>query len=88
MSSSVPGHAADAENGKKLHDASCITPCHAQRVNGTSNQLYTRENNKKTLEALRAQVATCNQMVLSSKWFPEDEADVVEYLNKEFYHLK
>lgn len=80
--------AADAKKGKQLHDASCLTECHAGRVNGESNQLYTRENRKKTLEALRSQVATCNQMVLSSKWFPDDENDVVEYLNQEFYHFK
>lgn len=80
--------AADAKNGKLLHDASCIVQCHAGRSNGESNKIYVREGNKKSLEALKAQVATCNQMVLSSKWFPEDEADVVEYLNQEFYHLK
>lgn len=80
--------AADAKNGKQLHDASCLTECHAKRANGDSNKLYTRENRKKTLEALRAQVASCNQMVLSSKWFPDDENDVVEYLNQEFYHMK
>lgn len=80
--------AADAKNGKQLHDASCLTECHASRANGDSNQLYTRENRKKNLEALRGQVATCNQMVLSSKWFPDDENDVVEYLNQEFYHFK
>jgi len=88
MSLPTVGQAADAVNGKKLHDASCVTECHAKRVNGESNKLYTRDNNKKSLEALKAQVAICNEKVLSSKWFPEDEADVVEYLNKEFYHFK
>ena len=40
-----------------------------------------------SLEKLRAQVAFCNQQVLGSEWFPEDEADVVTYLNGAFYHF-
>ncbi len=86
--SPVTSSAADAKNGKTLHDASCLTQCHASRANGDANKFYSRENRKKTLEALRAQVSACNSNVLNSKWFPDDEADVVEYLNQEFYHFK
>ena len=80
--------AKDAARGKDLHDASCITDCHAAKVQGASNALYTRKNSLKTLEKLKSQVSFCNQQVLDSEWWPEDEADVVSYLNNAFYHFK
>ncbi|MEO5376225.1 MAG: hypothetical protein H7832_00340 [Magnetococcus sp. DMHC-6] len=78
----------DVQRGQKLHDASCLTDCHAQRANGNANNLYTRPNHKDSLEKLKSQVEFCNQQVLSSDWFPEDVADVVAYLNQTFYHFK
>ncbi len=80
--------AGDAKRGKELHDASCLTSCHSSRVDGPSNALYTRKGRRDSLEKLTAQVNFCNQQVLDSEWWPEDVADVVEYLNKEFYHFK
>ncbi|MBF0340644.1 MAG: cytochrome c [Magnetococcales bacterium] len=85
---SHPLFAADTAKGKALHDAGCLGGCHASKGNGDPNALYQRSNRKDSLEKLRAQVAFCNQQVLHSKWFPEDEADVVEYLNATFYHFK
>ncbi|NGZ06119.1 MAG: cytochrome c [Magnetococcales bacterium] len=80
--------AADPVKGKALHDASCATECHTAKGNGNPNALYQRANRKDSLEKLTAQVAFCNQQVLQSKWFPEEEADVVAYLNATFYHFK
>ncbi|HIJ84049.1 MAG TPA: hypothetical protein HPQ00_07575, partial [Magnetococcales bacterium] len=40
----APSLAADAKNGKLLHDASCVTQCHASRANGDANKFYAREN--------------------------------------------
>lgn len=80
--------AGDVAKGKELHDPSCAGACHAAKGAGDVNALYTRKNRKDSLEKLKAQVAFCNQQVLDSKWFPEDEADVVAYLNATFYHFK
>ncbi|MBF0380152.1 MAG: cytochrome c [Magnetococcales bacterium] len=80
--------AADAQNGKALHDASCLTSCHSSRVDGPSNDMYKRSNRRKSLAKLTMQVEFCNQQVLNSEWWPEDVSDVVEYLNNEFYHFK
>ncbi len=83
-----PLYAADAVRGKILHDKGCVTGCHAAKGGGDANALYQRKTHKDSLEKLKAQVAFCNQQVLKSEWFPEDEADVVEYLNTSFYHFK
>jgi hypothetical protein len=81
-------HGADADHGKELHDPSCITGCHSSKVDGASNDLYKRQGRRDSLEKLTAQVNFCNQQVLDSEWWPEDELDVVEYLNSQFYHFK
>ncbi|MBF0370819.1 MAG: hypothetical protein HQL52_15315 [Magnetococcales bacterium] len=80
---------ANPVRGQELHDPSCLTECHARRAGGEANRLYTRKNRKQdSLAKLKAQVSFCNQQVLGSEWWPEDEADVVGYLNKAFYHFK
>lgn len=83
-----PLWAADPVRGKTLHDKGCVTGCHAARGKGDETALYQRERRKDSLEKLQAQVSFCNQQVLKSEWFPEDEADVVAYLNATFYHFK
>ena len=84
----TPGMAADATRGKALHDPSCLTDCHAAKANGPANALYTRKTSLGTLEKLKSQVSFCNQQILNTEWWPEDEADVVTYLNEAFYHFK
>ncbi|MBF0359251.1 MAG: hypothetical protein HQL70_11665 [Magnetococcales bacterium] len=81
-------YGADAAKGKVLHDNSCLTKCHSSRVDGESNDLYKRPNSLDSLAKLTAQVNFCNQQVLDSEWWPEDEADVVAYLNNQFYKFK
>lgn len=83
-----PVLAADVARGQQLHDKSCKTECHASKGNGDANALYQRKERMNSLEKMRAQVAFCNQQALKSEWFPEDEADVVAYLNSAFYHFK
>ncbi|MBF0184811.1 MAG: cytochrome c [Magnetococcales bacterium] len=84
----LPLFAADAERGRMLHDQSCLSACHASRVQGQPNDIYTRKGRRDSLEKLKAQVAFCNQQVLNTLWWPEDEANVVEYLNRAFYQFK
>ena len=85
MLATVSVEAADAVKGKSLHDPGCLTDCHAAKANGAANDLYTRKTRLGSLEKLKSQVAFCNQQVLDTAWWPEDEADVVEYLNHAFY---
>ena len=71
--------AADIENGDDLHFSHC-TGCHDESV-------YTRENrNVRNLERLGLQVRFCRDS-LSLMWFDEDTDDVVEFLNRNYYHF-
>ena len=78
--SSLPTLAADAAKGKQLHDANCVR-CHDSGV-------YTRADRRiQSLDALHKQVARC-ELTLELKWFDEDRANVVEYLNDAFYKFQ
>lgn len=72
---------ADIENGKELHDESCID-CHMMSEH---TSLYTKQDRKvDSLHSLGGQVSACTQ-ILNITWFPEDERDVVEFLNDRYY---
>jgi cytochrome c2 len=72
--------AADAERGKTLHDEHCAK-CHDSGV-------YTRGDRfVSDKEGLTKQVRRC-ELSLGLKWFDEDIADVVEYLNTSFYKFQ
>ena len=74
-----PAFAADIENGDDLHFANC-TGCHDESV-------YTRDNrNVRSLERLGKQVRFCKD-TLGLTWFDDEVEDVVEYLNKTYYHF-
>jgi hypothetical protein len=50
--------------------------------------IYLRSDRKvKNLERLKVMVSMCNT-TLSLDMFPEEEADVVAYLNQQFYKFK
>lgn len=82
------GWSADADRGKTLHDPKCMTECHAKKANGDVKGLYTRKERMNSLEKVKSQVSFCNQQLLKSEWWPDDEADVVAYLNRDFYQFK
>jgi len=73
----------DSENGAFLHGDHCID-CH--RVDNHES-LYTREN-RIVQERIRlnGQVSACVQ-ILSLGFFPEEEQDVAEFLNREYYRF-
>ena len=80
--------APNVENGKAIDQAKCYA-CHAKKT-GFSNgdMIYTRSDRKvKDYARLKTMVAMCNTE-LRLDLFPEDEADVVAYLNKQFYKFK
>ena len=80
--------APNLQNGKAIDQAKCYA-CHAKKT-GFSNgdMIYTRSDRKvKDFARLKTMVAMCNTE-LRLDMFPEDEADVVAYLNKQFYKFK
>jgi hypothetical protein len=71
----------DMENGAFLHGDHCVD-CH---MVDNHEALYTRENrivNERI--RLNGQVSACVQ-VLNLGWFPEEEKDVSEFLNAQYY---
>jgi cytochrome c2 len=83
-----PAFSADINNGKTLHQAKCYQ-CHAEKSGlGNGDIIYTRADRKVQDPArLKFMVGMCNtEMRLDL--FPEDEADLVAYLNQQFYKFK
>jgi cytochrome c2 len=80
--------AADIQNGKTLHQAKCYQ-CHAEKSGlGNGDVIYTRLDRKaKDLAKVKSMVAMCNTE-LRLDLFPEDEADLVAYINQQFYKYK
>ena len=72
---------ADSENGKELHDPECTG------YHGT--ELYSRSDRKVTDHfGLKRQLSMCIQMTgKGADWFPEDQDDVLDYMNTEFYRF-
>ena len=85
---SAPVFFADVNNGKTLHQAKCYQ-CHAQKSGlGNGDIIYTRADRKvKDPARLKFMVSMCNTE-LRLDLFPEDEADLVAYLNQQFYKFK
>ncbi len=76
---SVNSFAYDAEEAKSMYEEDC-TKCHDSSV-------FTRpakERKVNDLAALKKQVSRCVG-VTGSSWFEEDEENVVQYLNENFY---
>jgi hypothetical protein len=80
--------APDIANGKKIDQQQCYA-CHAKKSGfGNGDMIYTRSDSRvKSLQNLKTMVARCNTE-LRLDLFPEDEADVVAFLNKQFYKFK
>ncbi|MDH3221451.1 MAG: cytochrome c [Gammaproteobacteria bacterium] len=76
----MPAYAADIENGDELHFEHC-TGCHDSVV-------YTRENrNVHTYQRLGTQVRFCKDS-LGLTWFDDEVEDVIEFLNRKYYHFE
>jgi mono/diheme cytochrome c family protein len=79
---------ANLENGQEIDQHKCYA-CHASKTGfGNGDMIYTRSDSKvSTLAKLKTMVERCNAE-LRLDLFPEDEADVAAYLNKQFYKFK
>ena len=79
--------AADWKRGEKLHNSQCIG-CHASRFGDNGAEIYTRANRRvQSFEGLQRQVNRCKNN-LEITWFDEDVADVVAYLNRQYYKFE
>ena len=80
--------AHDLANGKNIDQQKCYA-CHAKKTGlGNGDMIYTRSDSKvKSVANLKKMVGLCNTE-LRLDLFPEDEADVVAYLNQQFYKFK
>jgi len=77
----------NAAKGKTLYTKQCAG-CHVSMFGNDGSEIFTRPNHRiKTSSALAQQITTCNAN-LGNKLFPEDEADLGAYLNKQYYKLK
>ena len=71
------------EEGKELHDESCLS-CH---IADHTEEFYTNpERIVKDLFGLKSQVSRCVGF-FNTGWFPEEQTQVIEYLNSNFYHF-
>ncbi|ABP34028.1 hypothetical protein [Polynucleobacter asymbioticus] len=79
---------ANLENGKEIDQHKCYS-CHSKKTAfGNGDAIYTRSDSKvNSLAKLKSMVERCNTE-LRLDLFPEDEADVTAYLNKQFYKFK
>lgn len=78
--------AADLDRGARLHGEHCAG-CHAERFDGDAATLYTRDDRKvRSLVGLKAQVERCVDN-LGLDWGTARQADMVAYLNTNFYRF-
>ena len=77
--------AADPAHGRKLVEEKKCDTCHHNKTQGDAKAIYLRKDRIVTsLPKLKAQVAACNSQ-LGLQLFPEDEQDIVAYLNETYY---
>ena len=80
--------APDPAKGKQLMADHRCNACHASQMKGDAAAIFLRKDHKVTSMAqLKAQVAACNSG-MGLGLFPEEEADVVAYLNERYYKFK
>ncbi|MGH8712481.1 MAG: cytochrome c [Casimicrobiaceae bacterium] len=77
----------DAAAGKTLSDRDCVA-CHARQFEGDAARIYTRTDRRvHNPEQLLAQVRYCNAQI-GTGYFPDEEAHIAAYLNKQYYHFQ
>ena len=83
----APAAFADPAAGQRLVEEKHCETCHNNRTMGDAKAVYLRRDHKvTTLEKLKAQVAACNSQ-LGLGLFPDEEENVVEYLDATYYRF-
>jgi cytochrome c5 len=84
--SAAPFANGDPQRGHALVDRDC-NACHVRLV-GDADRIYMRDDRRvRTPAQLQAQVAFCNTQ-LATGYFPDEEEDVVAWLNQRYYRFK
>ncbi len=84
MSSAQP----DYVRGQTLYNEQPCNSCHASRFKANPDQMYLRSPRLVNTRAqLKTQIQFCNSQ-LNAGLFPDDEDDVVEFLNHNYYKFK
>jgi hypothetical protein len=84
----TPCIAAEAEAGKRLVEEKQCEACHHNKTLGDAKAIYLRKDRKvSSLAKLKSQVALCNSE-LNLQLFPDEEEQVVAYLNGTYYQFK
>ena len=85
-SSALAAQATDVDAGRKLVEEKHCEACHARKA-GEAGAVYTRpDRHVTTLSKLRSQVALCNSE-LNLGLFPDEEDQVVRYLDATYYRF-
>ena len=75
------------ELGKPLNDRACVG-CHARRFAGGADRIDVRgERRVRTQAQLLAQVSYCSAE-RGTGYFPDEEAHIAAYLNKQYYRFE
>jgi hypothetical protein len=83
---SPAGTEASVAAGRAIAERDCVA-CHRQKY-GSPESIYLRADRRvNTFAQLKAQVARCNTE-LATQYFPEEEEQLVDYLNHTFYRLQ
>lgn len=83
----LAGAAADVTEGGKLVAEKKCEACHHNKTLGEAGAIYLRKGRKVTsIEKLKAQVALCNSE-LNLQLFPDDEENVVAFLDRTYYRF-
>jgi hypothetical protein len=81
----LPAFAASTDEGRKLVEEKKCETCHHNKTLGDAKAIYLRKDRKvNSLAKLKSQVALCNSE-LNLQMFPDEEQQVVEYLDETYY---
>ena len=85
----LPARAAgDPAVGEKLVQAKGCELCHSRQNLRGAKAIYLRPNRKvSSMDELKAQVSSCNHG-LHLDLSPDEERDVVAFLDQNYYHFK
>src|SRR3954462_12011807 len=79
--------AAETDAGRRIVEEKQCESCHHNKTLGDAKAIYLRKDRKVTsLPKLKSQVALCNSE-LNLQMFPDEEEQVVEYLDTTYYRF-
>ena len=80
----LPSWSQSMTEGQEIFTENCTSSCH---LHDTDELFKIKNRNLSSKRDLKAMVSNCIS-VTKVAIFPDDEAEIVEYLNDKFYHFK